>query len=406
MSSEQGLSDILSALDVSNVLLYIGDAVRADYEPESIAEQGVSLRTVAASTHSSKSFASLLTGQYPPSHGVESFRDQLREQTPRLLDIKSYDTQFVNSIYKYVSQSKGGGVDPIYSVLDAEPPEKENSLSTIEPPFIYIERGPGGHSPYGHFDGNGAEYFSQLDDPSIVTDEYRQAVQEDEKLFHDRVQTIKDRGLADETLIIYTSDHGEMLGERGLVGHNGPMCPELVYVPTTLIHPTLPEITVDDCTFHHTDVAPTICDIITTGEELQLNADGTSILSGLSNEPRPCFWSNQFFGTYLSITGDLSYEGVWDSTSGYVFTEDTAMSRTSIYLGKLVKGTKRSVMRKQFISGLKSYIKGNYVYNNPQFSESKSQRILSKAKEKSGTSNNTQLTEEGRQHLRNLGYVE
>jgi arylsulfatase A-like enzyme len=40
------------------------------------------------------------------------------------------------------------------------------------------------------------------------------------------------RGILDDSLVIFTSDHGELLGEyNGLYHHQTPVVPELVYVP-------------------------------------------------------------------------------------------------------------------------------------------------------------------------------
>jgi len=113
-------TEALSRLDVSNVFIYVGDAVRDDFTPEQISSRGVHLRTIAASTHSPTSFASLMTGRYPPRHGVSSFSDQIDSTIPRLLDFESVGTRFLNSIFEHATEEHGHNVDPIYSVLNAD----------------------------------------------------------------------------------------------------------------------------------------------------------------------------------------------------------------------------------------------------------------------------------------------
>ena len=57
----ESLADAIRALDVENVFVYVGDAVRWDYHSERIAERGPTYQTIAASIHSPTSFASLIT---------------------------------------------------------------------------------------------------------------------------------------------------------------------------------------------------------------------------------------------------------------------------------------------------------------------------------------------------------
>jgi arylsulfatase A-like enzyme len=93
-------------------------------------------------------------------------------------------------------------------------------------------------------------------------------------------------GMADNTLVIYMSDHGEMVGERGLLD-KGPGSYDALYrVPLIMRLPGLIKAgTVCDSLVQSVDIFPTLMEMANITVEQEL--DGWSILSTLSgNEPR------------------------------------------------------------------------------------------------------------------------
>ena len=73
------------------------------------------------------------------------------------------------------------------------------------------------------------------------------------------LQTVEDLGLLDDTVILYTSDHGEMAGERGL-WQKSCFYEESARVPTILAGRGIPQgNVVTDCT-SHLDLLPTLCE--------------------------------------------------------------------------------------------------------------------------------------------------
>ena len=406
-SRQEMIDEALSGTDVSNVYIYVGDAVREDYLSDRVQTQGATIRTVAGSTHSPTSFATLLTGLYAPHHGVETFTDRLRSDTVGLFDILDIETGFINSIFAFAEREHSEVQDPIFNVLGVD--RTSTSLKSISSPFVLIERGPGGHAPYGDFDGGASEYFRARAgaDTSTIRSDYARSIDRDVELFERRLDTLADRGLLDDTLVIYTSDHGEMLGENGLLGHNGPMRPELVYVPTAFIHPEIPADKSDTDLMHHVDLLPTVCDLLDRGETYVSEMDGSSMLSDCSNEPRPTFWSNQFLPDSIPLfSGRLAYRGVWDNSGGHVFATPTRSNRLAVLAGKLAKSSKRSYMRRHLTACLRAYLRGDSTYGRPAFSRSDARRILDSAPRNSAESEATTLTEDGRQQLADLGYME
>lgn len=86
------------------------------------------------------------------------------------------------------------------------------------------------------------------------------------------------RGLADSTLIIVTSDHGEGFLEHGRVGHGNSLYQELLHVPLVMSGPGIEFGKTDSLRVAHYDIFPTILTLI--GEPVPDIVEGMDILSG------------------------------------------------------------------------------------------------------------------------------
>ncbi|HTL55801.1 MAG TPA: sulfatase-like hydrolase/transferase [Candidatus Limnocylindrales bacterium] len=78
------------------------------------------------------------------------------------------------------------------------------------------------------------------------------------------------------TLLAYTADHGESLGERGYRAHSTAVTKEQVDVPFTIHHPGMPHVEVPFST--HFDVLPTIFDLL--GVRYDYPAIGSTMMAG------------------------------------------------------------------------------------------------------------------------------
>jgi arylsulfatase A-like enzyme len=75
------------------------------------------------------------------------------------------------------------------------------------------------------------------------------------------IDQLKASGLLDQTLIVITDDHGEMLGENGgPIGHGWAVTPELVNIPLIVMDPAKRGYTVNETVGSQVDVLPTILD--------------------------------------------------------------------------------------------------------------------------------------------------
>jgi len=95
------------------------------------------------------------------------------------------------------------------------------------------------------------------------------------------LSSVREQGLADDTIIIFTSDHGELLGDFGL-WHKGPFFYEgMIGTPMILSMPgTNPGV--KDSLFSAVDMAPTILDLLGIGVPFYM--DGISQASIVRGE--------------------------------------------------------------------------------------------------------------------------
>ena len=99
------------------------------------------------------------------------------------------------------------------------------------------------------------------------------------------------RGLAESTLVVLTSDHGEMGGDHWLLEKLG-FWDESYHVPLIVVDPRAEAEgsrgTIVNAVTESVDVLPTICDFL--GVETPLQADGWSLGPFLRDEPNPAHW--------------------------------------------------------------------------------------------------------------------
>ncbi len=95
-------------------------------------------------------------------------------------------------------------------------------------------------------------------------------------------------GLTDETLIVFASDHGDMIGSHGL-HDKGYMYEEAHRIPLMLRLPGQAEARTSDALVYNMDIFPTILDLVGDDEagEDQQALDGQSLLPFLSEEAEP-----------------------------------------------------------------------------------------------------------------------
>lgn len=97
---------------------------------------------------------------------------------------------------------------------------------------------------------------------------------------------LEDRGLRENTIVIVLSDHGDFVGEYGLV-RKGPELPEvLTRVPFFAVGPGIAQSSEPHPAYISlVDVMPTLCEL--AGAEVPAGAQGRSLLPILTGQPYP-----------------------------------------------------------------------------------------------------------------------
>ena len=100
------------------------------------------------------------------------------------------------------------------------------------------------------------------------------------------VDGIRERGLLDDTFIIFMSDHGEFVGDYGIIRKGVGVAELLAHIPLVMFGHGVKERGVDEKDFVNIiDIFPTICDMI--GAEIPFGVQGKSLLPILEGKPYP-----------------------------------------------------------------------------------------------------------------------
>ncbi len=120
-------------------------------------------------------------------------------------------------------------------------------------------------------DGEGpATWPSQYDPPGVrggrveraEFDRYLRAIWRVDRFVGRLSDDLEAKGLADDTLIVVTGDHGESFGDHGLLSHSTGLYEDQVHVPLILISPRLSALgSRSRAVGGHVDLWPTIADI-------------------------------------------------------------------------------------------------------------------------------------------------
>lgn len=395
------LSTALSSLDVENVLVYVADALRWDALPERVADRALTARGVASSIHTPTAFGSLVSGLYPPAAGVFGFENTV--QAPTLFDVDAAETTYDSSML-----DSPGREDSLFAVFDHDPDDAHGTLDDASPPFVHVERANGGHAPYGDSDLTGWEYFREHGHRSDewLRADYERRVELDTDRFERRLATLDERGLREDTLVVYLADHGELLGEGGLLGHNGPMRPELVYVPVAFVHPDLPAGERTERFVRHIDLLPTVLDVLDALAGWSVDLDGDALTRPADPDYGLTFYDSTFFSDRLpGLSGTLAYAGAWNAGGGHVFAESPSWDRASVFVGKLAKSAKRSHLRRHARPAMASYLRGDCTYSSPGFDRETARAAIDQAYARSVDRTTVNLSAATEDRLESLGYL-
>jgi len=311
-----------------NVLLYVVDTLRADhlgcYGSDSIrtpfidelAREGTRFATAyAASSWTRASMASLLTSLHAPVHGVEGRDDRLVTGVVMLSEVlkaSGYQTasitanpntgaafgfdQGYDSFAELYRRREAGYVRQHELIANADE-VTERALAWIdqaEEPFFLVTLSIDPHTPYTPpkawdlygldlpTKANGTKHWlgrNNLDEAARARIKalYGGEVSFADAAFGSLLAGLRERSLLDETLVVFTSDHGEEFWEHGERGHGKTLSEEVLRVPLVIRLPeSVPVGEVIRRPVQLVDVFPTILELLDI--PLPPGLDGTSLL--------------------------------------------------------------------------------------------------------------------------------
>lgn len=382
--------------DVDNVLIFVSDSLRWDFLPESLKQRGTVFKTVAQSTYSPPSFTTLSTGLYPHQHGVNGFNKQMADGVETTYHIPGIDGTYFNEGRLVV--------DSLYRTYGVR---EQRSLAELESPFWYLERDTTTHAPFvrnAFFDGvNADSYFAdRMPDWDKVCDDYRGVIDKSVEMFDERLAVLDRVSELDNTLVVFTSDHGELFGEYGDILHISPMCPELVYVPTVFIHPSLDESSFnadpESDVIEHTDVVQTCLSAIGKGDALP--TEGVDLLS--ESRPHDHAYSHTTTGKF----GIVAYQsnGIWWRDSGLVRVENPKITRLMYIAYKLMFGGAPAARRQEPAELVRTYLKDEWIFGDIPVSKERAMEDLDKVSDEIVGTAAQELDSQTVSHLKDLGY--
>lgn len=291
-----------------NLLLITIDTLRADSlgcygrrgaetpNIDQLAERGTLFARAFAHTSTTlPSHANILLGVTPNSHGVhENLNFVVSGELLTLAEhLKGYGYSTGAFVGAYPLDSRFGlsqgfdfyddGFDRIHTVNLSSLERKADAVAgaalswldgQVSPWFLWIHCWDP-HAPYDPPEPFKTRYSGSLYDGEVAYVDWALG-----GLF----DFLKSRGLFDSTLVVFTGDHGESLGQHGEETHGYYAYNSTIWIPLiiALPRPALSRVENPVC---HIDIFPTVCDAL--GVEAPSFLQGISLLPALSGKKLP-----------------------------------------------------------------------------------------------------------------------
>lgn len=129
------------------------------------------------------------------------------------------------------------------------------------------------------------------------------------------LETLKKAGLEENTLVVYTADHGDMCGSHGMVDKHFVMYDDVTHVPLILRGPGFEPGTLrDDFVSNAVDLPATLCAV--AGADKPESFSGKNILEPTGREDIFSTYSgNQYGGYSHRMVRDRRWKYIWNATA-------------------------------------------------------------------------------------------
>lgn len=329
-----------------NVLLITVDTLRADhlgcygYERaqtphiDRLAGEGVRIeRAIAPTPITLPSHTSILTGLEPPAHGVRgngAFRVPDSVQTlAESLKAEGYQTQaFVSAdvLHSRFNLNQGfDGYDDDFSSEAKEPGVRmlqrsgERTMNRVIH-WLDVRKSSASPSPFFvwvHLFDPHAPYEPPEADAKRSATPYDGEITSVDRQIGRLVKALEPDGVLDHTILVFTSDHGESLGEHGEATHAMFIYESTQHVPLIFRYPRkLPAGRVYDGPARSVDIMPTILSLAEKKSVETQGADLSEALTGGAPSPSLAQYSESFHPKLMF--GMAHLEGVREDAWTYI----------------------------------------------------------------------------------------
>jgi len=299
-----------------NVLLITIDTLRADWlscygskhlntpNIDSLSEKGVLFSRAFANTSTTlPSHANILLGTTPPYHGVHDninfvVRDEFLTLAEHLKDHDYSNGAFIGAFPLHSKFGLNQGFDTYDDDMDRPP--FEDFMSEERRGEVVVERA------LGWLKKRNAPWFLWIhcwdphdpyEPPEPYLTQYKEQPYTGEVAYVDFVlgrffAYLEENNLFEDTLVIFTGDHGESLGQHGEKTHGFLAYNTTIWIPLIITSPGFEKRQVDHYV-SHIDIFPTVCDILNLEEPSFLQ--GISLLPALKGKKltqRPIFFES------------------------------------------------------------------------------------------------------------------
>ena len=208
---------------------------------------------------------------------AEEAASWLKTRAPELADSQPWllAVNFVNpydSMYFDTDPEAGTQKSKILPIFPAPEAEPYTDELTVELPASFdddLSGQPEGIHAYAHYCN---VTYGEI--PKERTDRwlrrvnyYVNCIRDEDRHLGTVLDALEESGQAQNTIVVYTSDHGELAGAHGLRQKGGVVYQEIVNVPFVVAHPDGPKGAETEAVGSHLDIAPTILAMAGLGNE-------------------------------------------------------------------------------------------------------------------------------------------
>jgi arylsulfatase A-like enzyme/lipopolysaccharide biosynthesis regulator YciM len=324
-----------------NVLLISIDTLRADYlklynsstgtetpNLQALASEGILFKNaISQIPYTLPSHSTMFTGLYPISHGMkDNVEDILPNNIPTIAEIFKKNGYSTAGFIGSMALRRETGLDRGFEYYDdflSRADVRGEDLGAIErraqdvvfsfqnwfdkrdkqKPFFSFVHFYDPHDPY--------EPPTQFY-PAIKTAQefYKGEIRYVDSVIGNLFDTLRQRGVWDDTVVIVTSDHGEMLNEHGEYGHGFFLYNPVLHVPLIFHVPGNIQPRVISDQVQLVDLAPTVLSL--TGLPMEKNFQGESLLpliwQGAKKKNRLAFSESYFASIQMGVSPILSVQ--------------------------------------------------------------------------------------------------